>query len=100
MTFVSRNCVRPIPVTESVLGTGAGRTTLAVTWSNSNDALHFVVVESLVEDDPEFIFPDKIRDRFDGFQFVTRPHHGSVVHALSIPTRRAGSASRNGVPRQ
>lgn len=52
---------------------GSGRTTLSVRWTNPNDALHFVVVESLVEDDPEFIFPDEIRERFDGFQFVTRP---------------------------
>lgn len=50
-----------------------GENTLTVTWDNPNEALHYVVVESLVEEDPEYILPEFVRDRFEGFRLITAP---------------------------
>ena len=46
---------------------------LTVSWDNPADALHYVVVESLVEGEPEYILPEFIRNRFGGFRFITEP---------------------------
>lgn len=47
--------------------------TLTVSWDNPSAALHYVVVESLVTEDPEYIQPEFFRDRFGGFRFITEP---------------------------
>ena len=47
--------------------------TLTVTWDNPSNLLHYVVIESLTTEEPEYILPEFIRDRFTGFRLVTRP---------------------------
>ncbi len=51
----------------------AEQNTLTVSWDNPASALHYVVVESLVTEDPEYIQPEFFRDRFGGFRFITEP---------------------------
>ncbi len=47
--------------------------TLTMTWSNPLAEHHYVVIEDLIEGEPQYILPEFIRDRFEGFQFVTQP---------------------------
>lgn len=54
-------------------GGGVGENALTVTWDNPAADLHYVVVESLVKGEPEYILPEFIRDMFEGFQLVTPP---------------------------
>lgn len=59
---------------------------LGVTWSNPHRLLHFVVVES-IEDDPEPIIPDEIRQRIGGgFRFVSTPtdDDATTITALTL----------------
>ena len=42
-------------------GLGARNRSLTVTWSNDESELHYVVVESRVEGEPEYILPDQLR---------------------------------------
>ena len=46
---------------------------LTVTWDNSAGRMHFVVIESTGTGDPDYIFPDFVRNRLAGFRLVTRP---------------------------
>jgi hypothetical protein len=46
---------------------------LTLTWSNPNADHHYVVVEDDVEGEPNYILPEFIRERFEGFQFITQP---------------------------
>lgn len=61
-------------------GFGGGRpdqsrfnNSLTLTWSNPNADHHYVVVEDLIEGEPNYILPEFIRDRFEGFEFITEP---------------------------
>jgi hypothetical protein len=60
--------------------------TLTVTWGNPNEALHYVVVESLVGEDPEYILPEFVRDRFGGFRLITAPTTANFhdIHVRSL----------------
>ena len=54
-------------------GGGGFDNRLLVTWDNSIDQLHYVVISS-VEDNPESIFPDFIGQRIGGqFRFISEP---------------------------
>lgn len=46
---------------------------LTITWDNPDAVLHYVVVESLVEEDPEYILPEFVRERFGGFRLISVP---------------------------
>lgn len=46
---------------------------LTVTWDNPSATLHYVVIESLVTGEPEYILPEFIRERFAGFRLITSP---------------------------
>ncbi|MEM1095935.1 MAG: DUF4249 family protein [Bacteroidota bacterium] len=54
-------------------GAGLADVSTTVFWANPNAELHFVVVESEVTGTPEFILPDALRDRFQGFRLITQP---------------------------
>ncbi|MFT5143261.1 MAG: hypothetical protein ACI80V_001652 [Rhodothermales bacterium] len=49
-----------------------------VNWENPNGDLFFVIVESQLTGDPEYILPDFIRDRFAGFRQVNEPTNLNV----------------------
>ena len=54
-------------------GPGGFDNRLLVTWDNSEDLLHYVVISS-VEENPESIFPDFIGQRIGGrFRFISEP---------------------------
>ncbi len=61
---------------------------LTITWDNPDGALHYVVVESLTEDEPTYILPDFVRERFGGFRLVTVPtdanYHDINVRSLQV----------------
>ncbi|MFT4605255.1 MAG: hypothetical protein ACI9W4_001994 [Rhodothermales bacterium] len=46
---------------------------ISVLWDNPASNLHFVVIEELATDDPDFILPDFIRQRVRGFRQVEAP---------------------------
>lgn len=46
---------------------------VTVSWVNPDEELYYVVVESAITGDPEYILPEFIRDRFTGFRFVAPP---------------------------
>lgn len=75
------------------IGIGAGfrgmqDSHLTVTWDNAGAALHYIVVESLTADEPVYILPDFIRERFQGFRLVTAPtdanYHDINVRSLQV----------------
>ncbi|MFK7847386.1 MAG: DUF4249 family protein [Rhodothermales bacterium] len=49
---------------------------LTVTWDNSNDLLHYVVINGL-EEDHESIFPEFLGQRIRGFRFISEPNRDS-----------------------
>lgn len=55
-------------VRESLLNAG-----ITVSWSNPNAELHFVVVESIIEGQPDYILPEFILDQIRNFRLVTEP---------------------------
>ena len=90
-TRITAETVVPPPPTEVMLsnqtlevttfggpGSGGGPpqlqdNALTLTWANPSDALHYVVIESLVTGEPEYILPEFIRERFTGFRLITSP---------------------------
>ncbi len=50
---------------------------LEVTWTNPDQLLHFVVIESL-DDNAESILPEFAQQRFGGFRFVSLPTGGDT----------------------
>ena len=46
---------------------------LTLTWTNPDADHHYVVIEDQVEGEPNYILPEFIRERFEGFQFITEP---------------------------
>lgn len=52
---------------------GQEQNTLTVSWDNPMDEFHFVVIESRVSGEPDYILPEFIRDRFGGFRLVAEP---------------------------
>ncbi len=64
-------------------GLGARNRSLTVAWSNDECELHYVVVESRVEGEPEYILPDQIRERFSGFRLVTPPTQANFYDIFS-----------------
>ena len=46
---------------------------LTLTWTNPEADHHYVVVEAAIEGEPNYILPEFIRERFEGFQFITQP---------------------------
>lgn len=84
--FIAAETVVPPPPVDVTLsgpvleiptfGSGRGgfqNNALTVTWDNQSGQMHYVVIESLVSDTPEYILPDNIRERFGGFRLITRP---------------------------
>ena len=47
--------------------------TLSLSWTNEAAEPYFVVIESTVEGTPEFILPEFVQTRFQGFEIVTEP---------------------------
>lgn len=54
-------------------GGGLQDASIAVTWENSSENLHFVVIEDRIAGEPDYILPEFIRDRFSGFRLVNEP---------------------------
>ena len=46
---------------------------LTLTWKNPDADHYYVVIEDRVEGEPNYILPEFIRERFEGFEFVTEP---------------------------
>lgn len=46
---------------------------ITVSWENPNAELHFVVVESVIDGQPDYILPEFIRDQIRRFRLVTEP---------------------------
>lgn len=63
---------------------------LTVTWDNPEGDYHYVVVESLVEEDPVYLLPEFIRERFSGFQFVASPTTANYYNIRSQALRVLG----------
>jgi len=63
----------------------------SVTWSNTSQAYHYVVLESLITSDPEFILPDFIRSFFDGFEIVTEPTRANYFDVRPISLEVMGA---------
>ena len=66
--------------------TGGGRrgfdSQLLITWDNSNDNLHYVVIQS-VEENPESIFPEFIGQRLaQQFRFISEPTRDNFFEVL------------------
>lgn len=55
-------------VRESLLNAG-----ITVSWDNPNADLHFVVIESIIEGQPDYILPEFILDEIRNFRLVTEP---------------------------
>ena len=47
--------------------------TLSVTWDNPDAESYFVALEAPANDNPDYLLPEFIRDRFGGFRIVTEP---------------------------
>ena len=47
--------------------------TLSVTWDNPEAESYFVALEAPANDNPDYLLPEFIRDRFGGFRIVTEP---------------------------
>ena len=54
-------------------GGGLAGLSTTVFWDNPGADLHFVVIQSEVDGEPEYILPDFIRERFQGFRLITEP---------------------------
>ena len=61
---------------------------VTVTWDNPTRDLHFVVIESRIEGEPDYILPEFIRERFDRFRLVNRPtdanYHDINIRSLEV----------------
>jgi len=54
-------------------GGGLQDASIAVTWDNTSENLHFVVIEDRIAGEPDYILPEFIRARFGGFRLVNQP---------------------------
>ncbi|MBO6573833.1 MAG: DUF4249 family protein [Rhodothermales bacterium] len=66
------------PGGESRVRESLQRASIRVGWENSRRDLHFVVVNSLVGENPRYILPEFIRVRFEPFRLVTEPTDDSA----------------------
>ncbi|GAB5520015.1 MAG: hypothetical protein RhofKO_22660 [Rhodothermales bacterium] len=63
----------------------------SVTWTNNSEDYHYVVLESMIELDPEYILPDFIRSFFDGFEIVTEPTRANYFDVRPISLEVMGA---------
>lgn len=66
------------------VGGGRGRfdSTILVTWDNSDDQLHYVVISS-VDENPESIFPEFFGQRIGGqFRFISEPTRDNFFEVI------------------
>lgn len=56
---------------------------VSVSWANPNSDLHFVVVEGLVDGEPDYILPDFIQQRIGAFRQVEQPTD-SDLHEVDL----------------
>ncbi len=56
--------------------------TLSVTWDNPNAESYFVALEAPANDNPDYLLPEFVRERFGGFRIVTQP---TTANFFDIP---------------
>ena len=56
--------------------------TLSVTWDNPEAESYFVALEAPANDNPDYLLPEFVRDRFGGFRIVTEP---TTANFFDIP---------------
>ena len=56
--------------------------TLSVTWDNPEEESYFVALEAPPDDNPDYLLPEFVRDRFGGFRIVTEP---TTANFFDIP---------------
>ena len=56
--------------------------TLSVTWDNPDAESYFVALEAPANDNPDYLLPEFIRERFSGFRIVSQP---TTANFFDIP---------------
>ena len=56
--------------------------TLSVTWDNPDAESYFVALEAPANDNPDYLLPEFIRERFGGFRIVSQP---TTANFFDIP---------------
>ncbi|GAB5535374.1 MAG: hypothetical protein Rubg2KO_16230 [Rubricoccaceae bacterium] len=63
---------------------GVLQNTITAFWDNPAADLHYVVIQSLVTGEPEYILPEFFQARFAGFQVITEP---TDLNVFDVSTR-------------
>ena len=69
----------------------SGENALSVTWDNFDEDLYFVVIRSPASNNPDFILPEFVRERFAGFELVTEPTTANFYDILLFSLEIIGS---------